>query len=550
MSSHPDRMHLSLEASFDLETLVCNLFATDLSTPDVTAGEPGESDADFGRIAAAHVAAGQDMLRMRPYPTGLDAASRARLFHERVHYWQLVSTPMRQLGFLRRLHGIKHGVHSAGGRAGMIAGAGPHGDPAASAVLVEDDEAVFQPFELEPEMIRGHNEIAHELRTMLVFYLRPAGPRSYPGYGALMRLPNGSALFPFSGRALMECAAYLSELLYSGAEQLPRLTDDDPRSLLYLGPWEFWARIHGPAYRDDRELAAAFLVVADVAMVTDAIETRLLDGESHAEEHNYAYRFGKLVFRLQEHEPLRLAGRDPGPALADFRDHVHRYGGALPSADLSIKKMMVTVTRHLVATLDARGSWPWDTDWIINRLLRGPAEQLVDEDWDGLRRFWEFLDAHAVHRIGHVAGLPTLTAMLNAGHVRTTHPEWFAAPHLFADELGTHLPLPLLLRDGSYHFDQYAGVVPGTPISMDAGAMAFDAMALMCLRPVRDGDATCGFIRNYTPCSYLLHGFGCPSRGLTTAEEDARRTFRIGEECHWTAHRRGVGLPADHAPPT
>lgn len=303
--------------------------------------------------------------------------------------------------------------------------------------------------------------------------------------------------------------------------------------------------MHGERYPDERQLAVAFLVVADATLVTDAYETELLDSESWGEERSYAYRFGKLVFRLQGADPLSLDGADPAAAITAFRDAVYRHAGALPRPDLSVKKMMVAITRQLVMTVDSLPvDLPLEVDWVVDRLF-GPARQLVDEHWAELEDVWRLLDREVLPQLPSVVGLRTLCTMLNACQVRLDAPAWLAVPHLFADELSTRLPMPLLLRDGTYHWDRGAfahdSAAPA-PLRVQAADLAFDSLALLCLGPIRDGERGCGFIREYVACSHILSGLGCPVQGLTPGQREARDAVGLGTECHWTHHSRGVGL--------
>lgn len=220
MSAGPaDSLHRALEASFSLESLVCNLFGSDVAAPRAD-GLSSPVDVAYAAFLAAQARAGRDSMLMVPYPTDLSAESEANLFHERVHYWQFVSTPMRQHGFMYRLMALKESVRELGGAHANVAGAAF--DTAAElAGLVADDDHTFLPFDLDPSMVRGSNQVAHELETHMLFYMRQVGRLAYPGYAALMRLREGAALFPFSGKSIMECAAHVSELLFRGAPAAP-----------------------------------------------------------------------------------------------------------------------------------------------------------------------------------------------------------------------------------------------------------------------------------------------------------------------------------------
>src|SRR4029078_707054 len=96
-----------MEAGFSFETTLCQLFETEIN-PEYhrTPSPPGVDNILL--FTAGHVAnIGADFFPQERLPPHLTPATKARLFHERLHWWQMASYPLMQLRFLLLLHQLR-----------------------------------------------------------------------------------------------------------------------------------------------------------------------------------------------------------------------------------------------------------------------------------------------------------------------------------------------------------------------------------------------------------------------------------------------------------
>ena len=126
--------------------------------------------------------------------------------------------------------------------------------------------------------------------------------------------------------------------------------------------------------------------------------------------------------------------------------------------------------------------------------------------------------------------------MLNACVYRLQRPGRAALVHVYAEDLALHFPLPIVLIGGQFHFDRLDArqVVVEQACRVQLSDLVHDVLALVAVRPPRNGDRGCGFVNEWLPCCYTVAGFGCPKKGLTEEQAAARRETRLDDWCHWT----------------
>ena len=204
----------TVAASFAFNTWMCRLLQ---DSEDRTAD--AGTDPAFAAMAAHHARQGADFVPLRP-PHDLLAAPavQRKLFHEHVHYWQMLFCPALQGFFVTTLNRIGIEARRFGSGARWISHF-PIDAPSEEAHLKALEESLRSHFasdlELDPAWIAGVDEVPGPLQTAMLFLLLPhrtPGQR-LPSYGAVMELPAGGGVrfVPFTAPYLWEAAAQLCE---------------------------------------------------------------------------------------------------------------------------------------------------------------------------------------------------------------------------------------------------------------------------------------------------------------------------------------------------
>jgi hypothetical protein len=230
-------------------------------------------------------------------------------------------------------------------------------------------------------------------------------------------------------------------------------------------------------------------------------------------------------------------------AVARFQDVCCSYSG-WPSPTFALKKIAAVLTEVL---LRAKARHLPDTECtrsLLTRILDTPIDKLAEQEGH-LEPIWDLL-ANAREKFG-AFGEMVLGTMLNAAMYRVQHPGEFAVPHKYVDRLAAHFPLPIVVLEGEYYLDENPGnsVSIGWPYLTSALELAHDCIGLMTLKPLRSGEATCGFIEDRLDCWYVRSGLGCPQKSLTPKQQQIRLDTKLDDWCHWTAR----SIVVETAPP-
>jgi hypothetical protein len=533
-----------VEGSFSLESALCRMFRTDIS-PGSERHPLDETLARYGRsLASADSSRGADSVPQRRLPD-LPPPIAARLFHERLHWWQLCSYPLLQWRFLLVMQQLRGHVRARGGNHHLIGGTWEFDEPGHSdnlrvACKVADEEIFWNA--LQPNMIVSSDRINHPQLTYQVFFFLPspgANGGQRPCYGAALGFEGRRdiAFVAFTALALLESAAYVSQLLFEGKEPSAPESLDDHASRTYLGVWEYWRRLHGKRYRSTRELCLGFLAAVDLAAMADlpdASTAESWDIEHFFERVSIPYRFGKLAYRLQGSPPLSCHDDDWLTAVREFQTSAaRRYGW--PSVEEVARSQVVFLTKAMLyncvfATAPARTE-----EELVESLLRQPAEQIANE-LDPLRPAWKLIERADADTF--VIGQALLQKMTNALMLRIKQPSILPVSYAYASELARLLSLPIVLYEGEYYLDeidQPSMAVASSEVFVGGPLVAArDAIYLMALMPLRAGEERCGFLKTLTDCHYQKLGFGCPHRPLTDDERALRRGHQLADWCHWT----------------
>jgi hypothetical protein len=482
----------------------------------------------------------------------LPKSSASKLFHEKVHYWQLVSYPLMQSRFLLTLQRLKKRIATRGGRSDLVGG---HPCFAATdndlekCLRVADGDIDWH--DIQPHEVRSFDCILKDPFTYQLFFLLPPDPKtgeSRPAYGAALGFGSSHQLvhIPFTARALFESAAYINELLFAGREipEPGELDADDAK--LYLGAWEYWRRLHGPNYAKKRDLAVAFLVAVDIAGMADltAGEEEVGDPDYFFERVSIPYRFGKLAYRLRNRPPLVLHDGGIASAVERFQTDVCDWC-AWPAVDQVAKQTVVYLTRVLLANYSPTIEPTSENVSVAEHLMRTPISELAETPTE-LHPAWKLIRNARAER--HLVGMNVLALMVNASELRSSHPAMLATPFAHESELSFHLPSPIVLYEGQYYFEpqKTMAVSQVEVFSLMPGELAEDCIQLLALATLRDDNRPpkCGFLAQAVECAYITCGLGCPYSLLSAYQKAERCCLGLGDWCHWTyaTTRLQIGL--------
>jgi hypothetical protein len=537
--------HDTFEAAFDVTSLLTSLFTGDWPVTAATVERRA-----WAAMAAGHARGWADVVALHPLPR-LSAQQRRTLFHERVHYWQLMSLPLQQAGFLLDLERIKATAVAAGGTNPHISGVS-YGEPLSAQELYQGYRSVQANFST-PALadIRTFDpsstaNVIPDRSAAMPFVMFPWGSAAdqelLPAYMGMIGFDgtDDGAFVPFSGRNLLESAAYLSERLRDGRLPEPLGPSSSESDVTYLGAWQFWVRVHGHRYRGEKDLALGFLTAVDLAMCSDfdPDDFGRGDDEERAVWTSIPYRFGKIVYRLQGQDPLVAAG-SASTAIGTFQADFCRWCG-LPAPEVIVHKAMARLTKALALHM-APGTLTAHFDQVsaVVRL----------QDWDLASRpaeyeaLWPLISADLAD--SPAIGQVIMWTMLSALRLRLRHPGMFAAPHLYERELSALFPLPLLCRDGMYYLDAEAPPAPAADgdLRSDPVQLLHDCLSLMTTSPLRSGTVQCGFLTKAVQCWYQHCGLGCPVDGLEPEQARIRHGTGLGDWCHWEQRRLRLSLP-------
>jgi hypothetical protein len=518
---------------FRWEVLLCRIFENNLS-PEAGLSEPRPADRTLAAFIAGHAATAADAFPIRFFPPAQSAAVGRTLFHEKVHYWQLLFCPLVQSLFLQFLDRLFIEAERLGARTQMIASQG-HFRKIGSEELAEDERSLRSHFArpaLELAKIKSLNEIDPR-RTAMPFLMLPHKiPRlSLPGYGALMVLDDGSeSFFPFTGPYLWEAAAFLSEALFAGEAPLRLRRGDAEEGELYLGAWEFWCRVHEARAASPEDLALGFLAAVDLALTSDIVDPEQYDSDYNMEIGSIPYRFGKIAYSAQGFQPFNRAGREAAAAVADWQEQFCRWRG-WPSPTNCVRKSVFLLTSVLAAT-------------TARDMPNTPAGEQALRQFFGLEPGgnWSIADLEPVWKLIRLAcsrgapaiGQPSLGAMLNACIYRLSHPGEAALPHLYASRLSGAFPLPIIVAENEYCIEQAGSEgVSAEPYPLGSTDLLHDVIGLIAVRPLRKSQTGCGFIEERLECGYVRSGLGCPQKLLDERQRGVRRDTGLDDWCHW-----------------
>jgi hypothetical protein len=525
-----DERNSIFEASFGFDMFLCQLFRQIDPVSELNR-ELRRNEHLLNRMAVA-ARRMSDGWTLRFLSEDQRMATRGVLFHERVHYWQLLSASGLQRQTMNALAHLQEAIKADGGRPLTVWAGVPGSD-----TVLQDAYFLYENFNWEGTNVFSDYE-RFEFRGGLPTILRRVqlGLDSETAIEAFVaELGFGSdnsdvVIVPLVGRFLVESAAHVAEALFKG-EKLPRMTESGaPEDVLYNGAWELWCRVNGGRYEDPESLAIAFLAAVDLAINPELS----LGPEPETREITIPWRFGAILLTVLSLPPLKADSGSEAVALEDFQKQVCQALGWRTPLDVAFE-MAASLTKLYAPLLGLHRNQE-----KIQTFHERPLRELGIDD---VVPIWKLINENSEPDL---IGLSVMRSMINASVFRVLDPGKLALPHLHAEELCAAFPLPAILYDGEFYFDgrfERKDVV----LNVDVVKYWSDCVRLMTIDHLRlvpaSESLSCGFVRRNLECPYMAAGAGCPKRGLSPVEELTRQHAGLDPDwCHWKISAIAVGL--------
>ncbi|MDR3635973.1 MAG: hypothetical protein P4L84_19380 [Isosphaeraceae bacterium] len=566
MSNYPEGP-LHFEGSLSFQSLVCELFNNDVGDNPVEFAEANHLSEAFRINVKFNTMICKDTYA---FPLGIEVSlseqSQKKVFHERCHYWQVLTSGIFQYRFLLYLDKLKAVVASKGGSASSICG-------------IDDN--------VEEELFQGQDITAGVLDATLYDFseVRPVGPEalvvSKSPLTALweVRVParyrigpsvaawhvglgfsdpgKVEVVFPLTGRHLIESAAYVSELQYSDAD-IPEVRDLVQKGdQLYLGAWEVWRRTQADKYTNRTDLIVSFLAAVDLALMGDLADPRWLNDPAYRDQMcSMPMRFGYIVIHAGALPPLSVQGGRYDLAVAEFQDRISLRAD-WPTRESVLKKYSVLLTRTIFKTcvgdMDPGPRHVEVAQWLMGADLTEASVERnfgrLEDAWQLIRDYdskvWSAYVSGGINKTTMFLGKAILQTMLNATVYRLNNPGKMAVPHVYKDELIDTLPLPIALVDGNYSPIDFHSSGLNKPLGDSRLSIIEDCITLITLAPLERLNHRCGFLQSNANCAYVLYGLGCPFNGLTEKEQQLRAEAGCEDWCHFTYNNLRFGIAPD-----
>jgi hypothetical protein len=521
----------------------------------------------FWTMAQLGARSGMDNIWATQLPKDLSKETRARLFHERVHYAQLLSYPLLQLRFLHQLEELRIRVAQRGGLAAMICGetaSDMTGD--LSEVLREKgiiDTIVMGDSHVESDDVATAGEGASDVGVMTVRMTSPEGEQM-PGWSGVLRFGESYQLVPFTGLNMLESAAYITQLLFEGAP-LPRLTEKGTvKDQRYLGCWEVWCRMHAHRYKSETDLALGFLAAIDLALSAHvlaqedgALKSILEQDPKYSVEIRYiGSRLARIMIYSAAIDPLDSSDGS-FHAIQKFQSDCSNLFG-WPDPRRAYRFMAAFLTRRLIMS----SLWTFERSVEIDKdAIRTAILMPLDEIADNLEVLvptWRMLEAsfQATLNTGspnQVHGARVLAKMITSSVFRADNQSVLAAAHMKPQTLAENFNLPVIRIGDRYYMDwdlsdstdMRPELLEGSIIQLPAIDVMVDSIQLAALEALRSSQSKCGLIDPVTRtanCAYVAGGAGCPQLGLSKVQQEQRNANEIYDWCHWAYVSLHIGL--------
>lgn len=383
---------------------------------------------------------------------------------------------------------------------------------------------------------RSYNIIADEpplAMPLLICEHEKKGER-FASFGALIDYFD---MIYFTGDNLMEAFANINDYLRKG-ENIPQYNPLKNEDNMYLGVYEAYKRMHKHRYETEKELTLSFLALVDLAFLNDPMgvhdDIYEYDNSFRNENVSLPYRFGNLIYKAQGFRTFKIKNDDIASSLKEWQDDYCRYlGYFLP--DDGIRNMVCAILSSIINDACVYYRFP-DESKILGTLAQMTQNK---ENWneclqyllDEINKVYQYLNGAKLTSQHHM-----LVMIVNALLFRLQHRGEMVVPCFYSTQISGSLESLLFVYNGEYYgvpFDNYND----KPLKqMDVGH--YSLLDLMVLKPMaKEAANSCGFLSSFIPCRFQHKGMGCPLIGLSNNEKRQRES--IGLDYDW-CHRKCV----------
>lgn len=554
-------------ARIDLRSFVCHLATTDVSPKKVLKAKDPHFDTgvDFKLKLA-----GTNWKMLGALPADLYKEAFGQLFHERLHYWQLIGYPLFQWRFVCALELLRHRLFKQNAKTYVVAGltTGPNvvvGEHIRRAVDILDSPISVAPSSLmEAERV----EVTPGRCAMEVGLFEAAPSYMLPHANVLIKCIDGSeARISLDAVHMLESAVSVTEVI-NGFRELP--SDENMRTAEYLhywGCWVYWREMLSASGLDTERLMYVFLAAIDLAMMGDVGSVLDTDEASMSEDqftslnmfqHEFlpGLRFVRIckesrvdLHKVLSTEPFdRITGKNGSDSKS-----LYELQGLLAEAcgmSLPVEVAGRDLLRHTLRLgnfLFMPGGPEAETP---GQLAVYALRKVPLEDWRSAipvcETIWQEIQKRRFEETLEFIGYKVWSVMKNFTESRCRQPAAHVTPTLYFELMRNRFPLPFVNFGGHFYYD-WAGMDDEKMLSMHVPGprVALDLIELLPLlvEPANGTTTACGFIDNgAASCDYAVLGLGCPLIGLTAKQTARRKERKLGNYCHWVFSMKKAGL--------
>jgi hypothetical protein len=523
---------LSFEGKFGFDSFICTLFPQD----------PNKFYSDNSvKSLLLSLKEGQDP-KIFPLSIQLDDKSKAKLFHEQIHLWQILNSSILHYHFINFLGFIESSLEKLNFKDIKVAQVSPlfFKDTDLSSAMglnVFSDSLTVLDVTFSWNLNNLLLTQSKELQNTFSIYPYSAMPFMYlpcnvklpypgiPSFGGEL-LINGTVdvLFPFSGIALLETASLIYECLFENKSFPVEADIQNDNTLKYIGPWIFWKRLHKATFLKERDAAIAFLAAVDISFKTDVLDhipakiagefnyyeservkhSKVLDdinklfkdsglsathkSERYMEKISIPYNFGKTAFRFRKYSGFSFENKSIVEAINKIQEDYHLdfsqtniYLMLKINALFLTKLILISIKKHTPGlTLN---NLDLENDiYKINFFYESWVRtfELVD-DYKHYYPLWNELSQY----INSFIGGNLIAYLINACIFSIENPGIFCYPYENLEILKTNFPLPLININGIYFNENIGKKNSRGPIAISPKDLTKDCINLNTLKGLR-----------------------------------------------------------------
>jgi hypothetical protein len=554
-------------AHIDLASFITHLVTTDVASSLLTSMCP-----EYSTIAELSDAAlGSEIVAFSKAPDQLYQAAGKQLFHERLHYWQLIGYPLFQWRFVFSLERLRKRLSLRGGKTYVVAGLSLGQSTMTDAQLAQINawvaifDGIISP---DPRLAEsGRLDITPGFCALESGLIFPIPTYSVVHANILIRSTSGSEVrVPLDPIHMFESAVSVTEVIV-GNRALP--SDDEilnANNLHYWGCWIYWREMLAKQGIATKQSMFAFLAAIDLAMMGDI--GWLVDTDKEEDEDPRTsidklqsellpgFRFIRIC-KICSADLQGVLSKAPFNRITGEADSDSQALYELQGVMAAACKMWLPIDvagRDLVRHTVRLGKFLFMPDGPETRTpgQRAVCELSKDplpdwrEAWPVCEVIWKEIDERRRQYTMEFVGHKLWSAMKNFCESRCRQPAAHVIPGIYRNRLQNRFPMPFV-NFGGHFFTDWALTdkdvfssmhVPGPRITVDI----MELLPLLADFSEQSGPS-CGFIRGgIANCQYAVGGLGCPVLGLSPEEKSKRDERGIGDYCYRVMSFRKAGL--------